>query len=411
MGEVSFFLLILFSIAAFFRADFFFQILYIFLGLYVLSRLWTHQAIRAVQCARRMPSRAFSGEKVKVELEIVNRGLLPLPWLRVNESLPIRLSTPNFYRCVLSLLPGERARLSYQLHCQRRGYYKIGPLALKAGDLMGFSEEARPGAQAEALIVYPKVVPLRHLDLPSRSPFGSLPSRERIFEDPTRPIGVRDYQPGDGLRNIHWKLSAALSRLQVKRYQPAVSLETTIFLNLNLAEYRGWVRSHRHGRVEAATELAIVVAASVANYLVEKRQAVGLSTNGRDPLSGDSRPLTLPAAKGRTYLMNLLEALARVEAAETFPFVELLRRESLNLSWGATALVITGGENPELFPALLEMSRRGQNIFLIFIDPQTSFPQIRRRAEQAGFRACALWDEKDMDIWREVLGTNPPAGF
>ncbi len=400
MTILPFFILILFFIAALFRVDFFFHILYIFLGIYLLARLWTRRALEGVDCARRFQERAFLDERVTVRLEIANRGLLPLPWLKFRESLPIQLSSPNFFQRVVSLLPWERVGFSYQLHCRRRGFYRIGPLALSAGDVFGIAERRSQGAPSDHLIVYPKIVPLRELGLPSRSPFGTLPSRQRIFEDPTRVMGVRDYQAGDSLRHINWKTSASVGQLQVKRYQPAVSLETAIFLNLNTEEYRRQVRDHRRGQIEKATELAIVVAASIANHLVERRQAVGLSTNGRDPLADAPRAITLPPAKGRAHLMGTLDILARVEASDTFPFVDLLRRESLHLPWGATAVVITGTETDDLFGALLGLQRKGLNVVLVLVDPQTAFSPTRRRAQQVGFQAYALWRERDLDIWR-----------
>jgi uncharacterized protein (DUF58 family) len=51
------------------------------------------------------------------------------------------------------------------------------------------------------LIIYP------HLYSPRTAPAGknrlANGSRERLFEDPLRFAGMREWQPGDGLRRIH----------------------------------------------------------------------------------------------------------------------------------------------------------------------------------------------------------------
>lgn len=388
------FIFALFLAAAFMNLDFIFYILYIFFGIYLLGKLWTRQAMRAIRHRRTLSSdRAFLGEVVKAELEIVNTSWLPLPWLRLRDNLPVQLHVPSSFHRVISLLPHERATFTYQLHCRRRGYYRLGPLFLWAGDLFGVAQEVRRREELQLLTVYPKIVPLSHITLPSQSPFGELPSRQHIFEDPTRVIGVRDYTSGDSMRHINWKTSANVGRLQVKKYEPTISLETALFLNLNSEEYDPRSRAD-------ASELAIVIAASIANHLVEKRQAVGLVTNGLDPLAEKVRAVSLPPRKGRGHLVKLLEILARVEVHPAHPFTELLHRESVILSWGTTAVVITPKETEDLFAGLLQLRRRGFYVVLIIVEIGGNFSRTRQRASQLGIPAYHIWRESGLDRWK-----------
>jgi uncharacterized protein (DUF58 family) len=341
-----------------------------------------------------MTPRAFLGEQVLVQLTIRNSSLLPLPWLRVHESLPIQLRAPNFYRCVMSLLPHEARTLTYQLDCRRRGYYPIGPLLLSAGDLFGMASQEQRRTDDDALIVFPRIVPLADLGLPAQSPFGDVPSKQRIYEDPTRIIGVRDYQSGDSQRHIHWKASAAAGKLQVKRFEPAISIEAQILLNLNRGEYS-------INRAETASELAIVTAASIAHHLTEKRQSVGLGCNGRDPLYDSLGPLEITPRKGRDQLMLLLDLLARVQLGETSPFVEVVRQARLRLTWGATVISITSHADEALFDTLVLLKRSGFHVMLILVDPQSPFIGLQQRAASVGIRAYQVWQEKDLDVWRQ----------
>jgi uncharacterized protein (DUF58 family) len=172
--------------------------------------------------------------------------------------------------------------------------------------------------------------------LPSHSPLGTLRHTQPIFEDPTRVMGKRDYVSGDSLRRVDWKATAVSGRLQVKQFEPSIALETVIILNLNAAEYE--VQSRYD-----ASELSIVIAASIANWVAGKKQAVGMAVNGADPLSDERRPAPLPARKGRQHLMRLLDVLARIKLAEAgSPLPEMLRRESVRLPWGTTLVIITG---------------------------------------------------------------------
>ena len=397
MANLLPFIIALFALAAFLRLDFLLYILYVFFGLYLLSRWWVRRAVDRLRFQRVLNAeRAFLGERVPVELKVWNPGLLPLPWIHLRENLPIDLHVPTSVHRVFSLLPHERETMRYELHGWRRGYYTIGPLSCRGGDLFGVVEVTRQGKMDDHLIVYPKIVPLPSLQLPSLFPFGTLPSQQRLFEDPTRVMGVRDYQPGDSPRRIDWKTSATLGQLQVRRYQPAISVEAFIMLNLNATEYS------QRGRF-VAPELAITVTASVASQLIEQRQAVGLATNGMDPLAVSSEHLTLRPHKGRGHLMSCLDLLARIEitdAAEALPFTALLRQASLGLSWGSTLVVVTGKEDEALIPTLVHLRRRGFLAVLVLVDRDAQFDRTKARAEQIGVPTYRIVDERDLDVWK-----------
>ncbi len=397
MANLLPFIIALFFFAALMRLDFLLYVLYVFFGLNLLSRWWVRRATGRLHFRRILATeRAFLGERVPVEVEVWNSGLLPLPWIHLRENLPLDLHIPTLIQRVVSLLPRERERIRYELHGRRRGYYAIGPLFCRAGDLFGVTEVAWQGQTEDHLVVYPKIVPLPSLALPSLFPFGTLLSQQRLFEDPTRVMGVRDYQPGDSPRRIDWKTSAALGRLQVRRYQPAISVEAFIMLNLNAAEYS------RRGP-STAIELAIVVAASVASQLIEQRQAVGLVTNGADPLAASPGPRRLRPRKGRGHLMSCLDLLARIQVAdgpETLPFSALMRQAGMGLSWGSTLVIVTSKEDEALMPTLIHLRRRGYLAVLVLVDPGAHFDPTKARAQQIGVPAYRIVREQDLDVWK-----------
>jgi uncharacterized protein (DUF58 family) len=404
------FLIVLIAVAFFTKVDVFFYLLYALFGIYVLGRLWARRSLASVSVERRYDHRVFLGQAFSVDLKVRNRGWLPVLWLRLSDAVPTQLTSGGAFRQVISLMPHEHLDLSYTLAGRRRGYYEIGPMATLGGDLLGTATYQAQEPDKDFCIVYPKIVALRDLGFPSQSPFGVLPSRDRIFEDPTRIQGVRDYQPGDSLRRMDWKTSARVGALQVRRYEPAISLETAILLNLDATDYP---RRERY----TGTELGIVIAASVAVHVVEKRQALSLATNGRDPLrepepSADAStpeevtPLfspTLPLRKGREHLMRVLDLLARVEVApqdSAPPFLDLLGRRSLGLPWGSTVVVITSREVEGLMDTLLVLRRRGLLVILMLTSPDQDFALTAQRADQIGIQAHRIWSEGALDVWR-----------
>jgi uncharacterized protein (DUF58 family) len=397
MGAILTFLAILIAVAFFTRLDFFFYLLYALFGIYVLGRLWARRSLAGLALVRRHEERVFTGQSFAVDVEVSNRSWLPVLWLRLSDTVPSELTTGPVLREVISLGPREQRRLSYRLSGHRRGYYAVGPLVGLGGDLLGTATyETRQQAE-DRIIVYPKIIPLHNLGLPSQSPFGTLASRERVFEDPARVRGVRDYYPGDSLRQMDWKTTARVGALQVRRLDPAIALETGVFLNLTGSDYP------QPDRTEAA-ERGIVVAASLAVHLAEKRQAVSLVTNGIDPLSEDTSATPgLPLRKGRAHLMNLLDLLARVQVAQedrATPFLEVLSRKSMGLPWGSTAAVVTSWEVDGLLETLLALRRRGLAVILVLTAPAHGYDGTAHRAEQIGIRTLRIWSERDMDVWR-----------
>ncbi len=388
------FLLILFAIAALLRVDFFFTIVYLFFAVYLLSRLWTGRTVGRLYVQRCFTDRAFPGDRVTVDLTVHNTGWLPIPWLEVHESLRVQLAVPPFHREVISLGPRERRHFCYTLYCYRRGYYPVGPLTMRTGDLLGTVRSSQTQAASDHIIVYPRVVPLQQLGLPTRSPQVALPARSPLFEDPARVMGVRDYQRGDSPRRIHWTATASTGRLLVKQYQPSIARETLICLDLDQEDYERRLQY-------TATELAIVVAASIANHIIVREGLpAGLATEARDPLLDDRARFFLPPRPERAHLMSLLEVLARVQITSAASFVELLRRESVNLSWGATLAVITGQESEALFDTLVYLRRAGFAVALILVQPARPSAELQKRGDLLGVPIHRIWKERDLEAWR-----------
>ncbi len=392
MPDLPLVLLLLLAAALLLRLDVVFYIVYVLAGTYALARWWTGNSLRRLEVQRRYTDHIFTGEKTCIEIEIANRGRWPVPWLRYEETPPLRLGVDEPLRQAVSLRAQERVRFCYELVGQQRGYYLVGPGVLRTGDLFGFAEAEGVADAPSYLVVYPRVLPLAHVELTSRSPHGTIASRQQLFADPTRVAGVRPYRSGDPRHSIDWKSSARSNGLQVKQYEPAVSLTTVIFVDLNAESYA------RQQRI-AASEWGIVVAASLASYLATQRQAVGLGSNGTDPLTG-GRCWSIPPRPGRVHLMKVLEHLARVDLAETTPLAEWLPVATAELTWGTTVIVVTPSGDEAMCAALYRLRRAGLNPVLVVVEPYANFGVVRERARRLGVLAYHVGSEGDVRRWQ-----------
>jgi uncharacterized protein (DUF58 family) len=394
LKDYLFYLIILFIVAALFTDNFVFTVLYLLAAAYFLGRLWSGRSLKGVSLLRDFAPRAFCGEDVPVKLQIVNQSWLPIIWLRVNESVPVEVAPPNPMHQVISLGPRGQATFDYALRARKRGFYKIGPSFVSTGDVLGLAGEQRREGTCDTLIVYPRIILFSSLGLPSHSPMGTLKHSQPIYEDPTRTFGKRDYVTGDSLRRVDWKATASTGRLQVKQFEPSIALTTSILLNLDEEEY------DRHTRADSV-ELAITVAASLANWVVLHKQSVGLFTNGTDPLAEGQRFKPLLPRKGRGHLMRLLDVLARVQSTTQSPLIEMLRQDVIQLPWGTTLLLISGQADDVLFDELFRVRQRGLNPVLILLGQVLHMQEIKARGQYFGFPVYHFRKEIDLDTWRK----------
>ena len=229
--------LLLVAVAFLLRVDFIFYILYVAAGIFAWSWWRGGRTLQRIEASRTYQKRAFLGEEVEVKLALTNTSRLSVPWVEIHESVPPELRLKSPVHQVVNLRGRQSVSFSYQVEGLQRGYYRLGPLQLTSGDLFGLAKPQAGVLRSDFLTIYPRIIPLTQLGLPSRLPFGTIASRQRLFEDPARPMGAREFRSGDSLRQMNWKASARNQKMLVRTFEPAISLETAILLDMNAAAY------------------------------------------------------------------------------------------------------------------------------------------------------------------------------
>jgi uncharacterized protein (DUF58 family) len=349
------------------------------LTIVMLTWWWNRRSLEGVAYERLLGERrAFPGEVVEMTLRVTNGKLLPLAWLLVEDqwsmALPLEdglLFPPAYgqmgiFRTAFALRWFERVNRRYHFRCTRRGFYPFGPARLRSGDIWGLFRQDCILDRLDWLIVYPQVLPLEALGFPAKDPLGEIKAAWRIFEDPSRAVGIRDHQPEDSFRRIHWKATARRQDLQVKVYEPTTSHSLVIFLNV------ATFARHWEGTRPWLLERVIAVAASIASHAVQDRFVVGLLANGSIPHS--DQPIKVLPSRRPDQLARLLEALAAVTSFTTSSLEGLLLAESPRLPWGATLVVVTGLVTEDLLSALARLRDVGRRLALVSLEDEPSLP-------------------------------------
>lgn len=334
------------------------------LAVYALARLWSRLSLERVEYERHLrEDHAFPGESLTAELRLANKKPLPLPWVAVDDMIPLALASPGDGDVHDTGQPG-RGRLGWrtsawahqrvvretELHCRERGAYEIGPASITSGDPFGLFERRREDAVRTRVIVYPRAVALPPASVPARRPYGDVRGGSRLFEDPARVAGLREYQPGDELRRIDWKATARRGVLQSRVYEPASSHNLIVCLNAQTI-IPAWA-----GVVSDLLERAVSVAASVARDAHSRRYSVGFISNVSFPDA--DRPVRIPPSERPEQLMRVLEALAITTPFIVEPLSASIDREEHRLLSGATVVVVTGIMPDDLAQSLARLARR-----------------------------------------------------
>lgn len=267
---------------------------------------------------------AVVGDDTTLRQRVVNAKLLPLLVLQIayqtdrgieiaSESHVTITDRVNIVE-VFSLRPYEETTRTLEVHCARRGYYRIRRTSLTAYHFFGQSALYKNIEQDTELYVYPDRIRLPSLYMVIDRLSGEIKARNYLYEDPFTFRGIRDYTPQDPMTRINWKAAARTGDLKVNVRDYTAGQRVMLLLNLENP-------ATPHG--DDLLEDSIRIAATIAERLLQHQIPVSLVTNGRDIVTGASP--RLGAGSSMDHLQMILEALARLEIHRTpAPFEEIL---------------------------------------------------------------------------------------
>ena len=308
------------------------------------------------------------GGEIEVRLEVANRKWLPVIWLHVRDSWPaaveplgfsLRHSGYEVSRILdqsYSVRWWERVSRHHRGVCRERGVHEFGPAFAEAGDPFGVAAVERELTAVDRLVVLPKVLEVPGLPLLVGRPQIDAPARVSLAHDPTGLVGTRPYRPGDPLRIINWRAAARRQGLVSNRFEPTVTAQALIALNLRPMRY------FYEGFDAEVMELLCVVAASLASGLAALGFGVGLLSNAY--LTNAGVAVAVDPAPGA--LDEILETLARVVLHPPSPFEVLLGLEAATPRDSTDYVVVTATLD-EALARVVATLRREATTHVVFV--------------------------------------------
>ena len=319
----------------------------------------------------------FQGEQIEMIDQIANKKLLPIPWLRLESKINSNLSFQkednersnaegdSFHRTLFSLLPYQKITRRHKVTCSKRGYYQLSTVSMSTGDAFGFGEFFRSISAHTAVTVYPQLIPVQDIPLPSHSWMGDLTVRRWIIDDPFIHAGVREYAYGDSMSSINWKATARTTSLQVSKKDYTADHNLMIYLNFDETEDI-WLPI----RDEQLFEKGLSYAASIAQYAISKGVNTGFGCNGYlvEPFGTTDKikeSVRIEPKNNNSQLSLIWDTMAKLAIGRSMNFHYFLQEDITQKTSNLDILIITQSVTENTQTNIRQIEAQGNSVNVI----------------------------------------------
>jgi len=265
------------------------------------------------------PTRVVAGERAFGRLGVTNIGAKP--------SIPSRLELPvgaGLAEFIIPALPADEEHEElFAVPTNRRAVIIAGPAVSVRGDQLGLLRRIVRWSEPVELFVHPVTARLK----PSAA--GLVRDLEgevtkTITDNDISFHALRAYQPGDALRNVHWRTSARTGQLMVRQYEETRRSQLALLQRTERADYAS----------DEEFELGVSVLASLGVQVIRDATRVDVLTEA----------LTLRTATPTA----LLDDTSRIATASgAFDSMRsFVRDRTKRLSPPSVAIIVAGSTVP-----------------------------------------------------------------
>lgn len=271
-------------------------ILSMMLSLFILSGLLSSNTLRKITVKRLAARHISAKESATVQMDLRNNKKWMSSYsLRIMDYMENGEIVGAGYH--FHIAPHSREIISYKVKFPRRGIYKLLRIKVATRFPFGFFERAILVKQPQEILVYPQIIDVRPILDATNVDLGEYETGKKGHGHSL--YGLREYAPTDSARYIHWKVSARSSKIMLREFEKEEKKKVTLVLN-------NAISGSPSQPVYDSFEKGVIVAASIAKYLIDREYQVQLATG-----SGK-----VPFGLGIAHLYRMLRALAIIQIEE-----------------------------------------------------------------------------------------------
>lgn len=315
LGRVFFFASIISLFVALYTGNnLLFLLAGLFFGVLVGSLFLGTQMLSGIEINRRTPPRSVAEKETRVSYTIENKKR----WL---PSISLQVKDPSWQQGIYYPLisAGSKAEVSAMHSWPKRGSFKSEGVELDSTAPLHIRNKKKRIPSPTEIIIHPRSdLPIRQPNLLHGSGNGQGHVEQHVAtHDRGEFRSLRDYQPGDDMRDVHWAATARHGRPITREYETYEPPHMEIHLDVG-----------EQGLEEESKEQAISIAATLAMRLASENQRVLVRTH-EDTLGPDNSD---------DFLVKVLDHLALLSTSESY---KPLSRVDISNSSSPSILVTT----------------------------------------------------------------------
>jgi uncharacterized protein (DUF58 family) len=211
-----------------------YMLFYTVLALPVISVLYIFIGYFGLKCEQISDSNSvIKGDRVSYTLSITNRSLFFLPYVKIKlfGNSGAFLEQPGIRNIFIQ--PFSKEVYNYEYQCRYRGCYEFGLSAVEIQDFLGIFKLTFRKKHPLILTIHPRIIDINSFYLNNDYVPEHMANTGRLYEDISVIEDINKYNYGDSLKKVHWKLTAKVNELMVKKFQNTAAASITFIVDLN----------------------------------------------------------------------------------------------------------------------------------------------------------------------------------
>jgi uncharacterized protein (DUF58 family) len=272
-------------------------------------------------------SRVVVGEEATGTVTVRNAGIGRT--LGVTVEIPVAHGLAEL--AVPSLARGAESVQRFSIPTRRRGVVAVGPARTVRADPIGLVRRELVWTDSTDLYIHPRTIGIPSMSAGLVRDLEGSPTRDLTNSDIAF-HALREYQPGDERRNIHWRSTAKTGTYMVRQFEQTRRSHLVIALSLAHADYAS----------DEEFEMAVSVAGSLGSRAIREIREVSVVVSEKTPEFAARKVVAVRALSTRSRV-KLLDELAVVESAETaIAITDIARVAGAQVAGVSVAFLICG---------------------------------------------------------------------
>lgn len=267
---------------------------------------------------------------------------------------------------VPSLARGAQSVQQFAIPTRRRGVVAVGPVRTVRADPLGLVRRELLWTDSTDLYIHPRTIGIPSMSAGLVRDLEGTPTRDLTNSDIAF-HALREYQPGDERRNIHWRSTAKTGTYMVRQFEQTRRSHIVIALSLSQSDYA----------TDDEFEMAVSVAGSLGSRAIREIREVSVVVSEKTPEFAARKLVAVRALSTRSRV-RLLDELAVVESAETaIAITDIARVAGAQVAGVSVAFLICGSATtPTELRAASTKFPVGVEVIAVVCDPD-AVPGLR----------------------------------